>query len=116
MGPSRSQSVALATVSHKFQALVDARAGEADMSILRVEVGRVIDWCSVFAGGFDLQSVCAVMGSGDDLATLDLLDTLKRKSLLAAEGLRGGPVLMLETIRQLPEDAGFGNGVETVHR
>jgi hypothetical protein len=56
------------------------------------------------------------MGSGDDLATLDLLDTLKRKSLLAAEGLRGGPVLMLETIRQLPEDAGFGNGVETVHR
>jgi predicted ATPase len=36
--------------------------------------------CSVFAGGFDLQSACAVAGSDDfdDYAVLDLLDALVR--------------------------------------
>jgi hypothetical protein len=61
--------------------------------------------CSVFAGGFDLQSACAVMGSDDDLATLDLLDALVRKSLLVADRSAGRTrFAMLETIRQFAED------------
>ena len=61
--------------------------------------------CSVFAGGFDLQSACAVMGSDDDLATLDLLDALVRKSLLVADRSSGQVRFsMLETIRQFAED------------
>src|SRR6202011_1750793 len=42
----------------------------------------LLERCSVFAGGFDLESACAVAGSDDvdDFATLDLLDALVRKS------------------------------------
>jgi hypothetical protein len=59
----------------------------------------------VFAGGFDLQSACAVMGSDDDFATLDLLDALVRKSLLVADRSSGRTrFAMLETIRQFAED------------
>ncbi len=38
----------------------------------------MLERCSVFAGGFDLHSVCAVAGSDDpdDYAVLDLLDAL----------------------------------------
>ena len=64
----------------------------------------LLDRCSVFAGGFDLQSACAVAGSPDapdDFATLDLLDTLVRKSLLVAVRSAGRTrYWMLETIRQ----------------
>ncbi len=61
--------------------------------------------CSVFAGGFDLQSACAVMGSDDDFATLDLLDALVRKSLLVADRSSGRTRFsMLETIRQFAEE------------
>ena len=46
----------------------------------------LLDRCSVFAGGFDLQSACAVAGSdgSDEFGVLDLLDALVRKSLLVA--------------------------------
>jgi predicted ATPase len=42
---------------------------------------------SVLSGGFDLQSVCAVVGSDDidEYTILDLLDALVRKSLLIAD-------------------------------
>ncbi|MBV8994807.1 MAG: hypothetical protein JO287_14195, partial [Pseudonocardiales bacterium] len=61
--------------------------------------------CSVFAGGFDLQSACAVMGSDDDFAILDLLDALVRKSLLVADRSSGRTRFsMLETIRQFAEE------------
>jgi predicted ATPase len=45
----------------------------------------------VFAGGFDLESACAVAGSDDtdDYAILDLLDALVRKSLLVADRSSG---------------------------
>ena len=38
----------------------------------------LLERCSVFAGGFDLQSACAVAGfdDADDYAVLDLLDAL----------------------------------------
>jgi tetratricopeptide (TPR) repeat protein len=63
----------------------------------------VLDRCSVFAGGFDLQSASAVAGSDDidEYAFLDLLDALVRKSLLIADRSSGRTRFsMLETIRQ----------------
>ena len=63
--------------------------------------------CSVFAGGFDLESACAVAGSDDvdDYAILDLLDALVRKSLLVADRSSGRTRFsMLETIRQFAEE------------
>ena len=63
--------------------------------------------CSVFAGGFDLHSACAVAGSEDidDFAMLDLLDALVRKSLLVADRSAGRTrFAMLETIRQFAEE------------
>jgi predicted ATPase len=65
----------------------------------------LLDRCSVFAGGFDLESAWAVMGSDDDFATLDLLDALVRKSLLVADRSSGRTRFsMLETIRQFAEE------------
>jgi predicted ATPase len=67
---------------------------------------KLLARCSVFAGGFELQSACAVAGFADtdDYAVLDLLDALVRKSLLAVD--RSGDrtrCAMLETIRQFGE-------------
>jgi tetratricopeptide (TPR) repeat protein len=67
----------------------------------------VLDRCSVFAGGFDLQSACAVAGSDDvdEYAVLEVLDALVRKSLLIADRSSGRTrYSMLETIRQFAED------------
>jgi predicted ATPase len=68
----------------------------------------LLDRCSVFAGGFDVHSACAVAGSPDapdDFTTLDLLDTLVRKSLLVADRSAGRTRFsMLETIRQFAEE------------
>ncbi|MDT5356468.1 MAG: hypothetical protein QOJ56_5000 [Mycobacterium sp.] len=67
----------------------------------------LLERCSVFAGGFDLQSACAVAGfdDADDLAVLDLLDALVRKSLLVADrSSRRTRYSMLETIRQFAEE------------
>ena len=67
----------------------------------------LLDRCSVFAGGFDLHSACAVAGSDDldDYAVLDLLDALVRKSLLVADRSSGRTRFsMLETIRQFAEE------------
>ena len=67
----------------------------------------LLDRCSVFAGGFDLESACAVAGSDDidDFAVLDLLDALVRKSLLVADRSSGHTRFsMLETIRQFAEE------------
>jgi hypothetical protein len=56
--------------------------------------------------GIDLESACAVMGSDDDFATLDLLDALVRKSLLVADRASGRTRFsMLETIRQFAGEA-----------
>ena len=66
----------------------------------------LLDRCSVFAGGFDLESACAVAGSDDDFATLDLLDALVRKSLLVADRSSGRTrfSMLRTTIRQFAED------------
>jgi hypothetical protein len=82
----------------------------------------LLDRCSVFAGGFDLQSACAVAGFADidDFAILDLLDALVRKSLLVADRSSGRTRFsMLETIRQFAEEqlaaSGAASEVRAAH-
>lgn len=66
--------------------------------------------CSVFTGGFDVQSACSVAEFSDtqdvdEYAMLDLLDALVRKSLLIADRSTGRTRFsMLETIRQFAEE------------
>ncbi|HTX97648.1 MAG TPA: hypothetical protein VME67_24155 [Mycobacterium sp.] len=103
-------------LGQRFWLLVGSRRGLARHQTLRHAVAwsydllddaekALLDRCSVFAGGFDLQSVCAVMGSDDDFATLDLLDALVHKSLLIADRSSGRTrYSMLGTIRQFTEE------------
>lgn len=75
--------------------------------------------CSVFSGGFDLQSACAIAGSGDpdDYAVLDLLGALVRKSLLVADRSSGRTRFsMLETIRQFTGEQLVAGGLATEAR
>ena len=103
-------------LDQRFRLLVGSRRGLERHHTLRHAVAwsydlledaekALLDRCSVFAGGFDLHSACAVMGSDDDFATLDLLDVLVRKSLLVADRSSGRTrYSMLETIRQFAEE------------
>jgi predicted ATPase len=103
-------------LDQRFRLLVGSRRGLSRHQTLRHAVAwsydllddaekALLDRCSVFAGGFDLESACAVMGSEDDFATLDLLDALVRKSLLVADRSSGRTRFsMLETIRQFAEE------------
>ena len=103
-------------LDQRLRLLVGSRRGLSRHQTLRHAVAwsydhlddaekALLERCSVFAGGFDLQSACAVMGSDDDFATLDLLDALVRKSLLVADRSSGRTRFsMLETIRQFAEE------------
>ena len=105
-------------LDHRFRLLVGSRRGLHRHHTLRHTVAwsydhlddaekALLERCSVFAGGFDLESACAVAGSGDadDFAILDLLDALVRKSLLVADRSTGRTRFsMLETIRQFAEE------------
>lgn len=66
----------------------------------------LLERCSVFAGGFDARSACAVWQSdADEFEVLDVLGALVRKSLLVADRSSGRTrFLMLETIRQFAEE------------
>jgi predicted ATPase len=102
----------------RFRLLVGSRRGLERHHTLRHAVAwsydllddtekGLLNRCSVFTGGFDLQSACAVAGSDscDDYAVLDLLDALVRKSLLVADrSSRYTRFSMLETIRQFAEE------------
>lgn len=60
---------------------------------------------SVFAGGFSLASICAVLDGADEVDVLRNLDSLVRKSLVVAE--QSAPrtrYRLFETIRQFAED------------
>jgi predicted ATPase len=120
-------------LDHRFRLLVGSRRGLERHHTLRQAVAwsydllsdtekTVLDRCSVFAGGFDLPSVCAVVGSDDldEYAILELLDALVRKSLLTADrSARRTRFSMLETIRQFAEDqlvtTGAAEAVRTAH-
>jgi predicted ATPase/class 3 adenylate cyclase len=114
--PSMTASEVRDRLDQRFRLLVGSRRGLSRHQTLRQAVAwsydhlddaekPLLERCSVFAGGFDLESACAVMGSDDDFATLDLLDALVRKSLLVAERSLGRTRFsMLETIRQFAEE------------
>ena len=105
-------------LDHRFRLLVGSRRGLERHHTLRHAVAwsydlltdtekTVLARCSVFAGGFDLQSACAIAGSDDldEYAILEVLDALVRKSLLLAARSGGRTrYSMLETIRQFAEE------------
>ena len=122
LAASRMASMTAAEVrdrlDDRFKLLVGSRRGLERHQTLRHAVAwsydllddaekTVLERCSVFAGGFDLQSACAIAGSDDidEYAILDLLDALVRKSLLVADRSSGRTRFsMLETIRQFAEE------------
>ncbi|MGA3254916.1 MAG: adenylate/guanylate cyclase domain-containing protein [Mycobacterium sp.] len=117
-------------LDHRFRLLVGSRRGLERHHTLRHAMAwsydllddtekTVLDRCSVFAGGFDLQSACAVAGSDDldEYAILEVLDALVRKSLLVADGSSGRTRFsMLETIRQFAEEQLAASGAATEAR
>jgi predicted ATPase len=120
-------------LDHRFRLLVGSRRGLGRHQTLRHAVAWSYDHlddpekvllqrCSVFAGGFDLQSACAVAGfdHNDDYEVLDLLDALVRKSLLVVDRLSGRTrYSMLETIREFAEELlaarGEASEIRAVH-
>jgi predicted ATPase len=117
-------------LDHRFRLLVGSRRGLQRHHTLRHAVSWSYDLlgdaekallvrCSVFAGGFDLQSACAVAGfdDSDDYAVLDLLGALVRKSLLFADQSSGRTRFsMLETIREFAEEQLVVQGKASVTR
>jgi len=117
-------------LDHRFRLLVGSRRGLERHHTLRHAVAwsyelldepekALLERCSVFAGGFDLQSACAVAGAEDvdDYIILDLLDALVRKSLLFADRSAGRTRFsMLETIRQFADEQLVTRGAATEAR
>jgi predicted ATPase len=135
LAASRMMSMTVSEVrdrlDDRFRLLVGSRRGLERHQTLRhavqwsydllddIEKG-LLTRCSVFAGGFDLAAACAVTAADDELSTLDLLDTLVRKSLLVADQTSGRTRFsMLETIRQFAEEqlalVDGGNTTRTAH-
>ncbi len=120
LAASRMQSMTVSDLrdrlDDRFRLLVGSRRGlerhqtlrhavQWSYDLLDADEKALLNRCSVFAGGFDLPGACAVMGSGDDLTTLDVLDALVRKSLLVVDLSSGqARFSMLETIRQFAEE------------
>ena len=135
LAASRMQSMSATEVrdrlDDRFRLLVGSRRGLERHQTLRHAVQWSYDLldahekallirCAVFNGGFDLAGTCAIAGSDDDMATLDVLDALVRKSLLVADSTSGRTrYSMLETIRQFAEDQlaqeGSANDVRAAH-
>ena len=131
LAASRMASMTAAEVrdrlDDRFKLLVRSRRGVARHQTLRHAVAwsydllddaekSLLQRCSVFFGGFDLQSACAVAGldEPDDYAILGLLDALVRKSLLIADqSTERTRFSMLETIRQFAEDQLVASGEAT---
>jgi predicted ATPase len=118
-------------LDQRFRLLVGSRRGLERHQTLRQAVSwsydlldeaekSLLERCSVFAGGFDLESACAIGGFDDEYAVLDLLDALVRKSLLVADRSTGRTRFsMLETIRQFAEEqlatSGGVDGARALH-
>jgi predicted ATPase len=120
LAASRMESMTATEVrdrlDQRFKLLVRSRRGLERHQTLRHAVAwsydlldepekALLERCSVFAGGFGVQSACAVAESDDEFSILDLLDALVRKSLLVASRSSSGTRFsMLETIRQFAEE------------
>jgi predicted ATPase/class 3 adenylate cyclase len=120
LAASRMQSMTVTEMrdrlDDRFRLLVGSRRGlerhqtlrhavQWSYDLLDIEEQALLNRCSVFAGGFDLAAARAVGAAGDDVATLDLLDALVRKSLLGADrSSERTRFSMLETIRQFAEE------------
>jgi predicted ATPase len=120
LAASRMQSMTVTELrdrlDDRFRLLVGSRRGLERHQTLRHAVQwsydllgptekTLLNRCSVFAGGFDLAGASAVCGSGDEFATLELLDALVRKSLVVADRSSDRTrFAMLETIRQFAEE------------
>jgi predicted ATPase/class 3 adenylate cyclase len=120
-------------LDHRFRLLVGSRRGLERHQTLRHAVAwsydllsnaekALLERCSVFAGGFNLESAYAIAGfvQDDEYVVLDLLDALVRKSLLVADRSSGRTRFsMLETIRQFAEEQLVARGdateVRTAH-
>ncbi len=90
-GPARQQTLRHA-VGWSYDLLTDDERG-----LLRI--------ASVFAGGFDLASIFAVVEGADEVDVLGHLDSLVRKSLVVADHTAARTRYSLfETIRQFAED------------
>ena len=103
LAASRMESMTAAEVrdrlDHRFKLLIGARRGLERHQTLRHAVTwsydllddsekTLLERCSVFAGGFDVQSACAVAESddADEFRVLDLLDALVRnRSMLDSQ-------------------------------
>jgi predicted ATPase/DNA-binding CsgD family transcriptional regulator len=81
------------------------RAVEWSYDLLTDDEGELLRLTSVFAGGFELTSICAVVGEADDVDVLRHLDSLVRKSLVVADlTATRTRYSLFETIRQFAED------------
>ncbi|OBK75018.1 adenylate/guanylate cyclase domain-containing protein [Mycobacterium sp. 1274761.0] len=137
LAASRISSMAAREVrdrlAQRFRLLVGSRRGLQRHQTLRHTVAwsydllddaekSLLNRCSVFTGGFDVQSLCAVAGfdHSDDYLVLDQLDALVRKSLLNTDQSTGRTrYSMLETIREFAEEqlaiSGASDEVRTAH-
>ncbi len=100
----------------RFRLLTGPEHGPERQSTLRHAVGwsydllheddrELLRTASLFAGGFDLQGICAVAGATDDVEILARLDSLVRKSLVVADHAGSRTRYRLfETIRQFAEN------------
>ncbi len=120
LAASRMQSMSVTELQgrlhERFRLLTGARRGlerhqtlrhavQWSYDLLAPQEKALLSQISVFAGSFDLAGACAVSGSDDEFATLDVLDALVRKSLLFADRSAGHTRFsMLETIRQFAEE------------
>ena len=128
LAASRTSSMAVDEIrdhlDHRFKLLVGSRRALGRHQTLRHAVAwsydllddaerRLLERCSVFAGGFDLESACAVAGSeADRYQIVDMLDALVRKSLIVAEQSSGRTRFsLLETIREFADEKLADRGV-----
>jgi predicted ATPase len=120
-------------LDHRFRLLVGSRRSLERHQTLRHAVQwsydlledaekLLLERCSIFSGGFDIESACAVaeLDDSDEYAILDLLHALVRKSLLVMDRSTGrARFSMLETIRQFAEEQlvvrGEANEARTAH-
>ena len=99
-------------LDHRFRLLVGSRRGLARHHTLRHAVAwsydllddaekAVLERCSVFAGGFDLQSACAVAGF-DDLDDYAILDRARRSGAQVAARRR--PIIGADPVFDAGDD------------